>query len=55
MDWEMARSTTRGEVETGRGIPRAWMITGMALVAWMFVVAVGYGVISLFDLASGIL
>ena len=51
----MARSTTRGEVETGRGIPRGWVITGMAIAAWAIVMVAGYGAINLFDLASSIL
>ncbi|HWU19691.1 MAG TPA: hypothetical protein VN155_18600 [Devosia sp.] len=51
----MARSTTRGEVETGRGIPRGWVITGMAIAAWVIVMVAGYGAINLFDLASSIL
>jgi hypothetical protein len=31
------------------------MITGMAIAAWLFVVAAGYTAKSLFDLASNIL
>lgn len=55
MDLTMARSTTRGEVETGRGVPRGWMITGLAIAAWVIVVVAGVGAINLFDLASSIL
>jgi hypothetical protein len=31
------------------------MLTGMAIAAWLIVVAAGYGAISLFDLASSML